>query len=152
MAMKDTGNTPEEMWKAYIRGELSPERAEKLDQLLQDDDAMFQVYMTELMANQDELPSLLDEERFANDVLSALPAQARSHANKEHRKRWQNPLVHYVIAASITLLLLGGGVFDLLSAGANAAVQRQAGDTPLSDQLMQRATNWMEKIKPSDTP
>lgn len=150
--MKDPDGTSEVMWKAYIRGELSPDRTERLDQLLQNDDAMFQAYMTELMTSQDELPALHDEERFADDVLSALPAKVQSRTNQEHRKRWQNPLVHYVIAASITLLLLGGGVFDLLSAGANAAVQRQAGDASLSDQLMQQATKWMERIKPSDTP
>ncbi|WP_410768412.1 hypothetical protein [Fontibacillus sp. BL9] len=150
--MKDTGDTTGEMWRKYIRGDLNPERSERLDQLLQDDDAMFQVYIKELMATQDELPKLLDEERFADSVLSTLPAHARNRVDKSRRKRWHNPLLHYVIAASITLLLLGGGVFDLLSAGANAAVQHQAGEGPISERLMERATQWMEKIKPSDNP
>ncbi|RCX23317.1 hypothetical protein DFP94_101914 [Fontibacillus phaseoli] len=150
--MKDADNKTEEMWRKYILGELNPERSDKLDQLLQDDDTMFQVYIKEFMATQDELPALLDEERFADSVLSALPAHARNRIDKRRRRRWQNPLLHYVIAASITLLLLGGGVFDLLSAGANAAVQRQSADAPLSDRLMKRATQWMEKIKPSNNP
>ncbi len=148
--MKGTGDVQQEMWRKYIRGELPAEQSERMEKLLLEDDDIFQVYMQELLATETELPTLKDEEAFADGVLSLIPQSSRKRVERSPRKRWHHPLLHYVIAASITLLLLGGGVFDLLSAGAGAAMERQASDKPLSEQLMKRATDWMDRIKPAN--
>ncbi|MMZ69656.1 hypothetical protein D1872_325360 [compost metagenome] len=77
-----------------------------------------------------------------------LPAQQANGTAKGNRKKWgwDRPVMHYVIAASITLLLLGGGVFDLLAAGTSVAVENQGSGSPLSERLMERASLWMDRI------
>lgn len=150
-------NTPSEdlqaIWKKYILGELAPEQAERMEILLQKDELMFQVYMQELMRVEEELPTLQDEDLFVESVYSKLPDLPRKQdvSSTGIRRRWDHPLFHYTIAASITLLLLGGGVFDRLSDGASEVMRRQSGDIPLSDQLMERTSEWMERMKPTNS-
>lgn len=148
--MSQTGGAQQEMWKKYIRGELGPDQREALDALIQEDDAVFQTYVQTLMAMEEELPGLpASPEAFADRVLSFIqePSASGTKASKPSRKRWNQPVVHYVLAASVTFLLLGGGVFDLLSAGAGAVAERQSSDPPLSERLMDRAAQWMDLNK-----
>lgn len=146
--MSQLGGTQQEIWKKYIRGELGPDQTEALDALLREDDALFQSYMQTLMAIEEQLPVPPESpDVFADRVLSAIrePSESMTKTSRPARKRWNQPAVHYVLAASITLLLLGGGVFDLLSAGAGAVAERQNTDPSLSERLMERAAKWMDR-------
>lgn len=144
-------NEPESqrrLWRKYILGELPKAEADKMEALMRADDRQFELYMEVFMAVESELPALSDEERFARDVMVRLPDQQANETAKGNRKkwRWDRPVLHYVIAASITFLLLGGGVFDLLAAGTSVAVESQGSGSPLSERLMERASLWMDQI------
>ncbi|WP_334071531.1 MULTISPECIES: hypothetical protein [Paenibacillus] len=139
------------LWRKYILGELPKAEADRMEALMRADDRQFELYMEEFQSVESELPTLPDEERFASDVMARLPGRRLNGAAEGKRKqwRWDRPVLHYVIAASITFLLLGGGVFDLLAAGTSAAVEHQGSGAPLSEQLLERASLWMDRIKPA---
>lgn len=142
--MTDRVEQGHELWEKYIRGELSPDIARKLESLLKQDDAVFAQYLEILTSLEEELPSIHDEAEFVTDVLQCLPNDPGLHGDKKKgraypgvRRQWMN----YGIAAAATLLLLGGGVFDPFI---SASTGISAPDTSISSRWMERAGNWMD--------
>lgn len=134
-----------ELWKKYIRGELSPELTMKLENLLERDDAVFAKYFEALTSLEAELPSIRDEAGFASGVLQCLPDSGlqgdqgtRSHPDS--RRQW----INYGIAAAATILLLGGGVFDQITSGVGASIGTSDPGGSISSKWMERAGTWMD--------
>ncbi|MNE26305.1 hypothetical protein D3C76_183020 [compost metagenome] len=140
------------IWGRYIEGKLSSAEERKLEELLLKDEGAVHQYMKELELLEDSLPLLSDRDLFSDGVISALPSIGKSAGpdskgnSKAKANRWNLPIVHYLIAASITLLLLGSGVFDLLSIEANQSVHK-ARNVSISDQWMNATSKWIDSIK-----
>lgn len=106
-----------EEWQAYVQGEVtSSEQGEQMeDHLLQCETCLMQ-YMS--AAEQNTLVAKRDreaEEQLIERVLSQLDDPVQPLRNM-HKYTWANrlPLVHYAIAASLTILFVASGGFDLL--------------------------------------
>lgn len=140
-----------DLWKKYICGEIPPETAKRLDVLLTEDQQAFDTYMEVLATLESGMLALEDERRFMKNVLAALPQEkqiieADPEIGKQPKSWIHKPLFHYVIAASITVLLLTSGFFDLLSAEANKVTSRTP-DTSMSKQVVDRASAWIDKFQ-----
>lgn len=137
-----------ELWKKYIRGELSPDLTKQLENLLERDDAVFAKYYEALTSLEEELPLILDEAGFASGVLQCLPEIGlqegpRTRTHPDSRRQW----IHYGIAVAATILLLGGGVFDQVTSGVGASVGTSEPGRSISSKWMERAGTWMDDFK-----
>lgn len=140
-----------ELWEKYIRGENSPETTKRLDGLLAENPEALDAYLEVFASLESELPALEDEQRFIQNVLGALPQENHNikgvPKSEKQAKSWiYNPLFHYAIAASITVLLLTSGFFDLLSTEANKVISRPP-DASMSKQVVDQATAWIDKFQ-----
>ncbi|RRJ66280.1 hypothetical protein EHV15_27715 [Paenibacillus oralis] len=137
------------LWIDYIHGNVEGGTAERMEALLLGDEAAFAAYAEALSTLEPVLPKPEDEDAFMQGVLAALPETELRRNEDRHRKRWSgHPLVHYVIAASVTVLLLSGGFFDRLAAGANYMMDlNRSQDASISRQMMDAASGWLDKWK-----
>lgn len=164
-------------WRSYIEGNLPDEEMIVCEEHLYDCDDCMSLYM-ECLEESDQAGTLdavrLPDvegltERIMADVRShamlewkssdaepetlsqsAPPVTATVHAPAKPRSLFRKTFFHYVIAASITLLLMSTGVFHQLIA--NSMHLTQAASTnkqPLSQQLLEKTdsifTTWSKK-------
>ncbi|GIO44508.1 hypothetical protein [Paenibacillus apis] len=144
--MTDPAEHENELWKKYIRGELSPDLMMKLENLLERDDAVFAKYFEALTSLEGELPSIRDEAGFASEVLQCLPEaglQGATRTYPDSRRQW----INYGIAAAATILLLGGGFFDQMTSGVGASIGTSDPGKSISSKWMERAGTWMDDFK-----
>lgn len=154
---KDSKNDAQErnMWSDYIQGKLSPSEEKRLDMLVIDDIHAFQMYTQELERYEGDLPKLPNREHFTDQIMRGIPESYEIRENKQSLKTTAQrnrtlPIYHYLIAASITLFLLGSGVFDMLSEGANRTLDKSV-DTSISDQWMNATTKWIDSLRDDST-
>lgn len=143
------------MWNDYIQGKLSPMEEKRLDMLIIEDIRAFQMYTEELERYEEALPQLPDRQGFTDRIMCAIPIDDEKYESKQSskttaRRNRSNPIYHYLIAASITLFLLGSGVFDMMSVQANRALDRPANDS-ISDHWMDATTKWIDSFKKDAT-
>ncbi|MCZ8523383.1 MULTISPECIES: zf-HC2 domain-containing protein [Paenibacillus] len=121
------------MWQAFILNSLSPEEREACEAHLEEDCApCFELYLQALDGAAGMLPAP-EQPAFQNDIMRQWDAEHERLADKqrslpegvEQTKRprpWlQHPLFHYGVAASVTLLLMGSGVFQAIVGAADGA-------------------------------
>lgn len=143
------------MWSDYIQGKLSPKDEKRLDRLAMEDIHAVEAYMQELERYEEALPKLPNREHFTDQIMSAIPVNDDNFGNKPlskiaaHRNHTL-PIFHYLIAASITLFLLGSGVFDMMSAQGSRTLDKSM-DVSISDQWMNATTKWIDSLKEDST-
>lgn len=145
--MKHPAENENELWKKYIRGELSPELTQRIEGLLERDEAAFASYLDALTSLEEELPSLRNDGEFTSGVLQSLPEQDHQRANvtriaPDAKRQW----INYGIAAAATILLLSGGIFDRITSGAGAAVKITDSERSISSKWMERTDTWMNDL------
>ncbi|MMZ45883.1 hypothetical protein D1872_74910 [compost metagenome] len=158
MAMTDQQDRPwiegqTNDWHAYITGACSIEESTRLERLLLEDEQALMLYLVALEQLEPTLKDYsgwMDTERFTDQVMAVLP-EIEMEPNQVlfKKRRWfEKPVFHYVVAASLTLILLSSGAFDKM--------MPQTGDKPIppkervsySEEVMQATTTWLDKLKP----
>ncbi|UQZ34072.1 hypothetical protein C2I18_11350 [Paenibacillus sp. PK3_47] len=142
-------NRDQQDWKRYIQGEMSDKERDGIDELLLEDQEALDAYLSALA--QFPVSSLPDQDSFAEQVMARIaPPDAETVPQKRTRFRIQgllhHKMLHYTVAASITLLFLSTGVFDWLAPGhleLNAGIQQ-----PYSEKMVEKATGWLDEMKP----
>jgi len=151
MAMRAYDQASLQVWKAYIQGDLNQEEEQQLENRLLEDEEAVLLYSKALSWLESELPEMREEERWLEGLMASLPTASdkASDSDKEQSTigSWFNQAwLQYVIAASITLLLMTGGFFDHLFSRTNEAIHRPHNDVSISDRLMEATTGWFDKI------
>ncbi|MFR9708789.1 hypothetical protein ACL02P_05035 [Paenibacillus sp. MB22_1] len=132
------------LWRSYIYGELDANTESRLEALLQGDEAAFTAYAAALSSLESELPGPKDEEAYRQSIIEQLPHARESKARTSSRRTWsRHPLLHYVIAATLTALLLGSGVFDHIAVTSNQLMNRP-NSSSLSERMMKATTGWLD--------
>lgn len=103
MACYDVG-----AWRLYRQGRVEPERRRLMEKHLRRCTKCLETYTSVIEAHEAELGELLLRPGF-NDRVVRLVRAGRRRQLKTRRRRL---LVNYVTAASLTLALMAGGVFD----------------------------------------
>lgn len=98
-------------WKSYISGSMQRDDAEKLEQHLYACDLCLQQYMDSAMQHSD-VPEWQGQDAVMSKVHGKIGDDAITADKPYHPFR--KLLLPYAVAASITLLLMGTGVFDML--------------------------------------
>ncbi|SME96732.1 hypothetical protein SAMN02744102_00636 [Paenibacillus barengoltzii] len=132
------------LWRSYISGELDANTESRLEALLQGDEAAFAGYAAVLSSVERELPGPIDEAAYRQSIIEKLPCARERKARTGSRRAWsRHPLLHYVIAATLTALLLGSGVFDHIALKSNQLIQRP-NSSSLSERMMKATTSWLD--------
>ncbi|GGH24087.1 hypothetical protein [Paenibacillus segetis] len=139
----------ENVWKDYIRRDDIQVNDEELENDLLQDDESLAAYIEALTSLEQELPKLADQDRFTEKVMRSIPiAEQKYHTKSTWSRNWsRHPLFHYVIAASITLFLMSCGLFDYITLGTEKVIHQTEGQS-LSQQLLDKTSSWIDKIKP----
>lgn len=139
-----------QQWQAYIQcGEFD---RTSMDTHLLECDNCTEIYIEALEELHEYLPQLMDRTAFTEGVLAqigSLPNNySRTHQPISNKKWYTNTLFHYTIAASITLVLVGSGIFDQMLDRVSQISQdtEQAQKTIVSDQLTNKAGKWLDAI------
>lgn len=136
-----------ELWRSYIRGSLDSNIEARLEALLQGDEAAIAAYTAALSSLESELHAPEDEAAYLTAIIEKLPQTKRSKERGGSRWTWsRHPLLHYVIAATLTALLLGSGLFDRFAAETNQLMNRTDASS-LSERMMDATTGWLDGWK-----
>ncbi|MEX2414581.1 MAG: hypothetical protein WD424_00440 [Paenibacillaceae bacterium] len=139
-----------QQWQAYIQG--GEFDCTSMDTHLLECDDCTEFYLVALEELHEYLPELTNITAFTEGVLERIgplpkykPITQQPIANK---KWYINTLFHYTIAASLTLVLVGSGIFDHMVDRVLQISQEteQAQKTSVSDQLTNKAGKWLDSI------
>lgn len=161
-------------YTAYIKGNLSPAEREEIDQLLLRDEKALASYLKafEAIEQKEEgirkqnisetfvFPSLPHQAEFAGRIMNQIDVSIQKEQGKKkstenqrksllYQKLIHNKLLHYTVAASITVLFMSTGVFDRIASG-NLNKDRALDLAPYShsQRWVEKATGWLDSIKP----
>jgi hypothetical protein len=134
-------------WLKFVRNRPLPMKREIYEDHLYSCDQCLDIYMECLEMQSFELPDIETDQKseFAEKILKGLPKTA---ASSPHRL-YSHPLLHYGIAAAITLLLMTSGVFhDIYTYLGYMDINVVMEDQPkLSEMLMEKSTSILDAIK-----
>lgn len=140
-------------WHAYITGTCTLEETARLEKLLLEDGQALDAYLAALEQLEPTLKdhaAQIDTERFTDQVMAALPdIDGEVSQVIFKRRRWfETPVFHYVIAASLTLILLSSGAFDKMMLQNNGKPLPPKERVSYSEEVMRATTTWLDKFKP----
>ncbi|MGG3282361.1 hypothetical protein [Paenibacillus solani] len=135
----------------YIRGEGTDEERSNYEELMLSDDSVLTLYMQVLAEFESELPNLPDPEAFADELVAHEQIKPYVHRttlrNQDHPKRWyERAIVHYTIAASITMLFLFTGAFNQLLPGETSRDISLSNTPSYSEHWMEKTTGWLDQL------
>ncbi len=137
-------------WQAYIQGD-ELDRA-SMDNHLLECDACMEIYVIVLEELNEILPQITNIKAFSDKVfteIKSLPYKNTITQQAQSNKRWYtNTFFHYTIAASLTILLVGSGIFDQMFERVSQISQQteQAQKSMVSDPLTNKAGQWLDAI------
>ncbi|NHN33789.1 hypothetical protein [Paenibacillus agricola] len=162
-----------EQWLAYVEHRLSEGESDTWELHLEACDACMELYIQSLELASAAYPLLLHEAALADNVMKAIqssydrPADSlsRDKAASSISKRWslgtwtwtRHPLFHYTVAASITMLLMGSGLFQSIAVGGSpeepltsGTMQAEPAPMPISvsQQLLDKTIVMLDAIQP----
>ncbi|AET61352.1 hypothetical protein HPL003_23160 [Paenibacillus terrae HPL-003] len=140
-------------WHAYITGLCTTEESARLEKLLLEDEqalALYLVALEQLESTLEDCSAWTDTERFTDQVMATLPdKEAESNQAIFKKRRWfEKPAFHYVVAASLTLILLSSGAFDKMMPQTNGKTVPPKKRVSYSEEVMRATTSWLDKLKP----
>lgn len=137
--------TEQALWDGYISGTMDPEEEQRLEALLLQDEQAFKAYAAVLSSQESTLPGPEDEELYLQRLLGAISQEKAEPVQAERKKTWsRHPLFHYAVAAAITGLLMGCGLFDQLSSGTSEWIHRPQQSAPLSERMLDITVQWVD--------
>ncbi len=138
-----------ELIQAYILDSLTEiERTEFEDHAFACDHCLVE-YVNCIEAEGYPLPILSNEEQFTEQIMSKIAKRDNTSTTASttawvRRKSRLLPLVHYGIAASITLLLMTSGVFQGITRLASTIEEAPKQEEPsISHNVMNKALQWI---------
>lgn len=128
-----------EEWVKYVQGEVDEDVRYMYEQHLATCDLCLNRYIEALENNEDVFPEL--SKQFTDDVVNYV----REHTKPKQQARKNQSFFHYVIAAAMTLVLMGTGVFGELAQLAGSIEQKaEEPSASFTDELMNKTLSLLE--------
>jgi hypothetical protein len=130
----------DEEWMSYINDTLSETTWEKIEDHLYLCDQCLEDYMKMINSKAEKLPAI-EGSKFTDGIVTKLP-------KKKVQKSYQRSLIHYGVAAVITLTLMTTGLFQSITGIASTveASTISKSEESVSNNLMERALSLFEII------
>lgn len=139
----------EEQWQAYLDGEMEQEESQQLEYHLYECDLCLHTYM-DVVAQQPNIPEWSGTKEWVDHLIETESAKIKQKNDREtkHKDGFhiepKKLLLSYTIAASITLLLMGLGVFEALLVQTDTSISLQ--EESYSEKTVQWVTNWLDAV------
>lgn len=132
-----------EEWMSYINDQLSETKSEELEDHLFFCDQCLEVYMKMIDTHAEELPAI-EGNSFIDEITAKLP-------QKKTRKKtfYKRTLIHYGVAAVITLTLMTTGFFQSIM-GIVYTIESSSISKPeqsVSDSIMEKTLSLFDIIE-----
>lgn len=152
----------EETWQLYINDELPDDERNCCEEHMTACDSCLELYMSCLDRAAERLPQpdmhTLTERtmlRWDEHMQQQGESSAGRQTNRRLSRSWmRHPIFHYAVAAAITLILMGSGVFQMFAQQVNALDPRAQAETDpvqhrsFSNQLMNKTIGMLDAIQP----
>jgi len=141
----------DDMLAAYIKDKLSEEKRVEIEDHLFSCNECLDVYMQQMDAGADQLPSLENHSSFTDEVIESLSFSKPAMKIPTRKRRiYQHSLFHYGVAAGVTLVLMTSGFFQGITgivsnveAASNSPTQQT-----VSKNVMEKALSFIDMIEP----
>ncbi len=145
-----------EEWKKYIKEMLPTTEQKELEQHLYSCDECLELYMTIIDESVEDFPNI-NSEQFTEKILAQIFTADGIQSLQRNQSIWTKTIVHYGIAAAITMLMMVSGFFYEIT-NITALVnhdKEQIVQTVLLDQqdsisvnIMNRVISMLDSFKP----
>ncbi|WP_159885301.1 anti-sigma factor [Paenibacillus puerhi] len=158
-------HVPEEQWLLFASGQLESDERQRCEDHLEQCDECLALYAHAVERLAYSLPEP-DMDQLAEGAMQrweerygAAAVNARCSLEEKHdrRRNWmRHPIFHYTVAAAITLILMGSGVFQVFTQNASAWVDTnlpaESEELPpsWSEQVMERTVGLLATIQPKE--
>jgi len=131
-----------EEWVKYVQDEVDENLRSIYEQHLASCEVCLNRYMEALENSQDMFPEL--SERFTDTVVNYV----FEHTQPKQQARKNQSFFHYVIAAAMTLILMGTGVFGELAQLAGSIEQKKnEQQSSFTDELMNKTISLLDEFE-----
>lgn len=102
-----------ENWLLYVQDDLDEQTRVEYENHLYSCDDCLEIYLQAVEANEFQMPSLPETADFTDSVMKQIQTPVKTIKKKPQNKKRQT-MIHYTLAAAMTLLLMSTGVFSQL--------------------------------------
>ncbi|PLR75667.1 hypothetical protein CU633_19750 [Bacillus sp. V3-13] len=141
-----------EDWKKYLKNEISDDARGTYENHLYSCDQCLEVYMLALAEEEAALPAIEKETDFINMVMNSIAVVKQESQQEKQPKRstryYQTAAFHFVLAAAMTLLLMGTGVFQSVTGYTDTIENRnlQEKQPSITEGIMDRTFTWLDSF------
>lgn len=135
-----------EQWEHFASG--SEVVRGRMEEHLASCDDCLALYVEAVSSDHADRPRLRDVRAFAEAVIAAAERTNRAEAEPRQSRWFAKPVFQYLIAASITLVLVGSGAFEqLFDRFAEASRETADGNAPaISERWTDKASEWLDTL------
>ncbi|WP_096186565.1 anti-sigma factor family protein [Evansella halocellulosilytica] len=129
-------------WHQYVNEELSESKKQEFEEHLYGCDECMDLYLQVIEESNDQLPDVGDHDEFTDVVLSRIEKQhGISQSIRRRRPFYEQTVFHYVLAATLTIVLMTSGVFQSITNYVDDVHQSTVSEeTPsITEQIINRA-------------
>ncbi|MCM3760682.1 hypothetical protein M3212_07760 [Alkalihalobacillus oceani] len=135
----------EEQWKTYVQDEIDLSTRRQYEEHLYRCDQCLELYLHAVTAYGEELPDVTDSAAFTGQVLEKVKEQPKGTRAEAARPFYQRTIVHYTVAAAITVLFMASGLFQSLTTIQSPAFTESS--SSVTEQLVNKTVGWLNVIE-----
>jgi anti-sigma factor RsiW len=135
-----------EEWRQFIGDVLPEEKREEMESHLYTCDQCLTIYMELIEAYASDLPAPSAQAISADDILAQAALEAKPQRTQlQVRKK----LLHYGIAAAITIAFMSSGIFQFVTNAAVLGTDISESRSSYTEQWMDKTLSFLDWLKPN---
>ncbi|MCR2823435.1 hypothetical protein [Lederbergia panacisoli] len=132
-----------ENWLDYVRDELNEDTRETYENHLYSCDHCLELYLKAVEATEFQMPEPAGSSSFTDSIMQQVTELKTPVANQRKKTSRKQTIVHYFVAAAVTLLLMSTGVFSHLM---NMASSFENSEQKQADSFVQSFLNKQDSF------
>jgi hypothetical protein len=137
-----------EEWRQFIGDVLPEEKREEMENHLYSCDDCLTVYMELIEACASDLPTPSEQAISADVILAQVVLEAKPKRTKQPQN--QQKLLHYGIAAAITIGFISSGIFQSVTNAAVLGTDISENRPSYTEQWMDKTLSFLDWLKPNE--
>ncbi len=129
-----------EDWHLYRDNELHSTRRSQMEAHLLKCDLCLETYLSAVGEQEEREAGLLLPDDFTSKVVQNVMVRSK----KKRRRERSRLMIHYVAAASITLMLMAGGMFDMIAREVPAVLRESSSFSQALDSVTSQG--WSDQL------
>ncbi|RDW20236.1 hypothetical protein CWR48_05910 [Oceanobacillus arenosus] len=138
-----------EEWLSYIEDTLDEKTREHYENHLYDCDACMSLYLEAIEAMEQKIPVMATNATFTDEVMQKISDDQKQESKVKTAKSsfYQKAIVHYVVAAAITLFLMSQGAFSQLMNVVTDFEASNKNETSIFTNMLDQSASIIDKFE-----